>query len=144
MAAKNALFVSGALHLTPQDGLGPRYRSLVLLSPSEPGFWAHVNAAPEWGDGGADPMDRWSRRVISALAAQIGAEPVFPFGCAPHRPFVDWALRSGRAWTSPVHLLVQDRMGLMASYRGALAVTDRVDLPEPAQPPATPARASPA
>ena len=135
MAAQDALFVSGALHLTPQDGLDPRFRSLVLLSPAEPGFWAHVTAAPEWADNGADPLDRWSRRVISAMAGQIGAEPLFPFGGPPHRPFIDWALRSGRAWTSPVQLIVQDRMGLMASYRGALAVTGHVDLPEPAQSP---------
>src|SRR5690606_22899893 len=39
--------------------------------------------------------------------------------------------RSGRAWQSPVSLLVGDEAGLMISYRGALALRERLDLPPP-------------
>ena len=77
-------------------------------------------------------MDRWSHRVISEIAQDIDAEPLFPFG-SPVRPFFTWALRSGRAWSSPVLLLVHDRAGLLVSYRGALHVPDRLTLP-PAAP----------
>ena len=41
------------------------------------------------------------------------------------------ALRSGRAFASPVTLLVHDGAGLMVSYRGAIALPGRVDLPAP-------------
>ena len=40
------------------------------------------------------------------------------------------ALRSGRAWTSPVTLLVHDRAGLLVSYRGAIALREMLDLPD--------------
>jgi len=73
-------------------------------------------------------MDRWSTRVITDLARQLGAEPLFPFG-QPARPFITWALRSGRAWTSPVGLLVHDRAGLMLSFRGALLLPRMTALP---------------
>ena len=84
--------------------------------------------------GSLDPLDRWSRRVISGIAQNMGAEPLFPFGGPPYQPFPDWALMSGRCWTSPVRLLVHDRTGLMVSFRGALgfdiAVDDDVPPPE--------------
>lgn len=128
-AGAERLFVSGVLHLLPTDGLPPHLQSLALLSPAEPGFWPHALASPEFNDGEADPLDRWSARVISALAEGVGGIAVFPFGGPPWRPFFQWALRSGRAWQSPVHLLVHDTMGLMASYRGAIALPD----PSPAQ-----------
>jgi ferredoxin len=126
------LFVSGVVGLTAADGLPPRFGTLALLSPDEPGFWPHVEASPEFRDGAPDPLDRWSRRTIEALAAKVGGMAVFPFGGPPWHPFFAWALRSGRAWKSPMQLLVHDRMGLMASYRGGIALP----VPAPPDPPA--------
>ena len=119
-AEKLELF--GGFTATPDDEVPPGTRTLLLIGPSEPGFWDHVTAAPEFADGGADPLDRWSARVLTRIAAEIGATALFPFGGPPYLPFIAWATRSGRAWTSPVGLLVQDRAGLMVSYRGALAL----------------------
>ncbi len=132
-AEANALFVSGMFHPTPDDDL-PGVGTLVLLSPAEPGFWAHVTASAEFRDGMKDPLDRWSRRVIGRLAHDFGGAALFPFGGPPYAPFYDWALRSGRAWASPVSLLVHETMGLFASYRGALAIPERLDLPRAPQP----------
>ena len=106
-------------------------RMLVLIGPQEPGFWPHLQAQPEWG--GPDPVDRWSRRVIGGVACTLGAKALFPFGGPPFRPFYQWALRSGRVWSSPVRLLVHAEQGLMVSFRGALALKQAIDLP-----PATP------
>jgi len=121
------LSVLGALHLAPDEV--PGHASLVLLGPEGPGFWPHVTAAPEFADAAPDPLDRWSRRVIGALASALGAQAIFPFGGPPWPPFTDWARRSGRAWPSPVGLLVHDIQGLMLSYRGALALPHRLALP---------------
>jgi epoxyqueuosine reductase len=108
-------------------------RTLILIGPKEPGYWAHVQAQPEWG--GPDPIDRWSRRVIGTIACDLGAKAVFPFGGPPWHPFHRWALRSGRAWESPVRLLVHDSQGLMVSYRGALALKEVLALsPAPPNP----------
>ena len=119
VANQEALSVFGTLRTTEDDNLGPG--TILLLGPHEPGFWAHVTAAPEFADGQPDPLDRWSHRTISALAETAGGTPLFPFG-QPVRPFIGWASRSGRAWSSPVGLLVHDRAGLMVSYRGAILV----------------------
>ncbi|WP_415183588.1 ferredoxin [Phaeovulum sp.] len=126
-AAGQRLFISGAFHPGPKDGL-PGVGTLVLLSPAEPGFWAYVTASAEFSDGLDNPLDRWSQRVVGQLAKDFGATAHFPFGGPPYAPFYDWALRSGRAWASPVALLVHDEMGLFASYRGALAFADHIPL----------------
>jgi epoxyqueuosine reductase len=106
-------------------------RTLLMLGPLEPGFWPHVTAQAEWQDGGPDPIDRWSRRVIGQWACDLGAKALFPFGGPPWHPFHRWALRTGRVWDSPVRLLVQAEQGLMVSFRGALALKQEVDLPPP-------------
>ncbi len=131
-ASRDALEVLGLCHTTENDGLG--HGTLVLLGPREPGFWAHVQAEPEFRDGLPDPMDRWSTRVVTRIADRFDARALFPFGTPP-RPFIGWALRSGRAWVSPPGLLVHDVAGLLASYRGALLLDDALALPEtPARP----------
>ena len=76
-----------------------------------------------------DPVDRWSRRVIGRLACDLGAKALFPFGGPPYHPFYQWALRTGRAWESPVRLLVHDTQGLMVSFRGALALREAMAVP---------------
>jgi epoxyqueuosine reductase len=117
---------------TQDDAALPRgTKTLLLLGPAEPGFWPHLTAQPEWQSGGADPVDRWSRRVIGRVACDLGGKAIFPFGGPPWHPFYQWALRSGRAWDSPVRLLVHDTMGLFASYRGALALPETLTLPPP-------------
>ncbi len=125
------LAIFGAFHPDPADAVPVPAGTLVLIGPAEPGFWPHLLAAPEWADRTPDPVDRWSRRVITGLARQFGAQALFPFGGPPYHPFYRWALRSGRAWASPVTLLVHDTAGLWLSYRGALALPERLDLPSP-------------
>lgn len=105
-------------------------KTLVLVGPTAD-FWNHFTAAPEWQDGAADPVDRYSQRVLSSVASQLGGTALFPFGGPPFLPFYSWALRSGAAWESPVKLLVHAQAGLMVSYRGAIALTERIDLPPP-------------
>lgn len=131
--AAHQLEVAGGFHPGPDDGAPEGCRTLLMLGPREPGFWAHVTAEPEFTDGKPDPLDRWSRRVIGHLACALGAKALFPFGGPPWRPFIGWAQRTGRAHVSPVTLLVHDRAGLMVSYRGALALREHIDLP-PAPP----------
>lgn len=125
-AKTEALEVVGYCRTETSDGIGPG--TLALLGPLEPGFWKHFTSSPEFNDRANDPLDRWSHRIVSSLAAQFGGLPLFPFG-EPARPFIGWALRSGRAWSSPVGLLVHDTAGLMVSYRGAIYFEEQFDLP---------------
>jgi epoxyqueuosine reductase len=126
-------------HLTVLGGFAAREtdetlpketRTLLMIGPGGAGYWPHVTTQPEW-DGTPDPVDRWSRRVIGKLACDLGAKALFPFGGPPWHPFYQWALRTGQVWDSPVRLLVQADQGLMVSFRGALALKDRLVLPNP-------------
>ena len=94
--------------------------TITLIGPDEPGFWDIFTASSEYGDGQPDPLDRWSARVIGAVATQMGAEPLFPFGGPPYAPFHTWAVASGQAWPSPIGFLVHRDAGLFVSFRGAL------------------------
>lgn len=124
-----SLDIFGAFHPDATDGAPSGCATLLLLGPAEPGFWPRFKGTPEYEDGTPDPLDRWSARVIGTLAAELDGIALFPFGGPPYQPFIHWAKRSGRAWQSPVTLLVHDVAGLMVSYRGALGLRDRLPLP---------------
>lgn len=111
--------------------------SLVLIGPDEPAFWPIFQDSPEMADGAPDPLDRWSRRVLSAVADQVGGTAEFPFGGPPYAPFYSWAVASGRAWPSPIGFLVHDRAGLFVSFRGAIRVDARLPADPASQPCAT-------
>ena len=138
LAAQHFLAVLGGFSCEDEVGLPAGTRSVLLLGPLEPGYWAHVKAQPEWLDhvsaGKPDPIDRWSRRVIGGMACALGAKALFPFGGAPYHPFYQWALRTGRVWDSPVRLLVHAEQGLLVSFRGALALKQRLEVPVAASP----------
>lgn len=124
------LSVLGALSLDGDVDAPKEMRRLVLLGPAPGTFWQVFQDSPEAQDGAPDPVDRWSRRVIGTWACDLGGKALFPFGGPPYRPFLRWAVDSGRAWSSPVGALVHDTFGLLVSYRGALAVPEAFDLPE--------------
>lgn len=126
-ARARQLEVFGALH---EGG-----ETVLLLGPHEPGFWAAFSTSAEYLDGGPDPLDRWSKRMIGGLAEAWGGTAVFPSDGPPYPPFFRWAQDSGRAWPSPVALLVHDRAGLWASFRGALRLAGLMDLPETGESP---------
>jgi ferredoxin len=128
--ARHHLEILGGFHAEDDPGLPAGTRTLLLIGPAEPGFWAHLQRQADWSQ--ADPIDHWSRQVIGQIACEHHAKALFPFGGPPYHPFYAWALRTGRIWESPVKLLVHSGQGLMVSFRGALALKERVDLPPPA------------
>lgn len=131
-AGHHHLDIFGTLSARPSDGVGEG--TIILLGPREPGFWASLTSSPEWRDQAPDPVDRWSLRVISEIAQRAGGTPLFPFGETLH-PFMSWAIRSGRAWSSPVHLLVHDVAGLMVSFRGAILMPEQIPPDSPRRSP---------
>lgn len=125
------LTIVGAFHPSEGDGAPDGTGTLVLLAPHEPAFWPHFTTSPEYLDGAPDPMNRWSSRILNAIAGDIDATPLFPFGGPPWLPFIAWAKKSGSIHASPVSLLVHNDQGLMISFRGALALREQIALTPP-------------
>jgi len=123
----------GALHTEAEDEafVGEGARTLVLAGFVGHDQWDAFSASPEACDGAPDPLDRWSRRVIEALAHALGGSAVFPFGGPPWAPFLRWAQRAEPLHASPIGLLIHPDFGLWHAWRGAISFRDRLDLPEP-------------
>lgn len=105
--------------------------TLFLIGPNGPAFWPRLQASPEYMDGNPNPIDRYSTRVLSLIAADHGTKALFPFGGPPFQPFIKWALASKRCFTSPVQFLVHAETGLFTSFRGALCLEGHHPLPKP-------------
>ena len=116
------LIILGELEVTDTDPVPIEAQSILLLGPDEPNFWEIFKESEEFNDLEANPLDRWSKRVIDNIAWQNKCTALYPFGGKPYKPFFSWALRSGSVWSSPVHLAVHKDKGLFVSFRGALAI----------------------
>ena len=129
----HGLRLRGAFHPEPGDEVpalpdGAAVGTLVLAGNAGPAMWtafAAMGAAPA----GENALDEWSREVLSAAAAALGAHALFPFGGAPWLPFQRWALRAEPVHPSPIGPLIHPRYGLWHAYRGALAFAAPLDLP---------------
>ena len=132
-AIKAGLIVMGGQHPGTSGATQLDDGTLILLGTAAE-FWPILKTSPEWTDGKADPVDRWSTRVVGQMAVEMGATPCYPFGGPPYAPFIDWALKSGRTFQSPVGALVHDAVGMLISYRGALHFTEELAIPEAAAP----------
>jgi len=131
---QTVLVPRGAFLLSDEDrrGVLADVRAIVLAGMAGRDGWSAFAASPEAADGADHPLDRWSRRVIDALARDLGALALFPFGGPPFWPFQQWARRSEPVHPSPIGLLIHPRYGLWHSYRGALGFREALDVPEPA------------
>jgi hypothetical protein len=112
-------------------------RAIVLLGFTGAAHWQVFTSSPEAADGQANPLDRWSRRVIDVLAERHGGRGLYPSDGPPWLPFQQWARRAEGLHVSPLGILIHPTWGLWHAYRGALA------LPEELPPDATARAASP-
>ena len=131
--ARHGLIARGGFRPGPEDGLAPGIATVVLVGNAGAAMWpAFAAARPR----GPDPMNRWTRRVLDALAAELGATALYPFEKGGHArdrwlPFQRWARKAEPVFPSPIGLLIHPRHGLMHAYRGALAFACEVEgLPE--------------
>jgi ferredoxin len=121
------LLLIGSLRVTDEDrvpdiaeGLPPR--TLFLIGNGGSSFWSKFGCSPEFEDGMADPLDRWSRRVGHLLADEMGGRVIFPFEGPPHAPFLSWAGKTGKVVSSRLSLSIHEHFGLWHAYRFALAI----------------------
>ena len=123
----------GAFHPRPTDGVpamadGRGVGTLMLVGVVGGSCWEAFQASEE-SHQSPNPLDRWSRRVVTELAAELGADALFPFGGPPFLPFIPWAQRAEDIHPSPIGPLIHPEYGLWHAYRGALAFAESMDLP---------------
>ncbi len=116
-----------ALPLLPSGG---EARFVALVGNAGSDIWRVFRDSPERRDGKPDSLDRWSKRVLSGIAAKVGALAVFPFEGPPYYPFQRWARRAEALHSSPLGILIHPRFGLWHAYRGALLLGERLDWEE--------------
>lgn len=124
------LTVTGWLRPGPAHGAPPDAKTMLLLGYGGAEMWAAFTSAPEFNDGGAHPLDRWSARVIGALAERLGAEALFPFGGPPYQPFIRWMYAGEPLHQSRLGMAIHPARGLWSGWRGALALAYDVATPD--------------
>jgi len=113
--------VRGGFHVDPDDDVAPRLddgrrcRTVIVIGNVGGSMWPRFRAEEPTG---ADPLDRWTRRVLRPIGERFGATFVHPSD-EPFQPFQQWARRSDDVWSSPIGLLVHPTYGLWHAYRGA-------------------------
>jgi len=126
------LAARGGFYPEGPDALGD-VRTVILVGFTRDRHWAAFANSPEFCDGLADPLDRWSKRIIDILADEVQGKALYPFDGPPWWPFQRWARRALALHVSPLGVLIDQTFGLWHSYRGALALTTEVALPTPMQ-----------
>lgn len=127
--AAHGLITRGGFAFEPGEDVpaGPSAapaRAVVLAGHGGASHWRHFR---EWRSAQpadlADPLDTWSKTVLGAVAARVGARAVFPSD-RPYLPFQQWAMRAEGLRPSPLGVLMHPVYGLWHAYRGALLFGD--------------------
>ena len=98
----------------------------LMIGNAGPAMWLVFSQSPEFADRAPDPLDRWTRRVVDAIAAEAEPEAAtcYPFG-SQLWPFQRWARRATGISGSPLGLLIHPRYGLWLGLRAAIVFPGR-------------------
>lgn len=129
-AETKGLALTGWFHPGPDDKAPKGAKTMLLLGYGGPALWSVFQASAEASDGAAHGLDRWSERVIKALAGRFDGEALFPFGGPPYQPFIRWSYAAEPIHPSKLGMSIHPDRGLWSGWRGAIALPRRLDLPE--------------
>jgi ferredoxin-like protein FixX len=111
---------------------GKRATSVMLIGHGGGEFWEHFQSASRvQKTSSANPLDDWSKQIITPIAAALGGYAVFPSD-APYYPFQQWAMRAEGVKPSPLGILIHPVFGLWHAYRGAI-LFENLTLSQPLQ-----------
>ncbi|MDR7032856.1 4Fe-4S dicluster domain-containing protein [Mesorhizobium sp. BE184] len=123
--ARNGFILRGGFNFVADEAVpewrdGRPARSVLLVGQAGAAPWPYFLAWRQTQPTDiADPLDTWSRQVISKIADQFGARAVSPSD-RPYLPFQQWAMRAEGLRPSPLGILMHPEYGLWHAYRGAL------------------------
>ena len=99
----------------------PEGNGTIVLIGADATFWDVFTISPEYKNNVPNPVDTWSKRIITRLAD--GQPTVYPSDGPPYATFIQWALGSDQFFQSPVGMMVHQKAGLMISIRGAIKLS---------------------
>jgi ferredoxin-like protein FixX len=105
---------------------GGHFRSVVLVGHFGSAIWPHFTRWWQDHTDSQDPLDQWSKDVLTAVAVKFGAIAVFPSD-RPYLPFQQWAMRAEGLRPSPLGILIHPQYGLWQAFRGALLFDRALD-----------------
>ena len=105
--------------IAPMHSHGEAKLSLVLLGNAGLQGFAAFRHSPEW-DTAPNPLERFTERVVGALAKKVHARALYPHQGPPWLPFQTWAVRAQALSPSPLGILIDAHYGLWHAYRAAL------------------------
>lgn len=93
----------------------------LLVGNHGPALWHSFQTSPESRDGLPDPMDRWTRRVVTEACRILeqAFAALFPFGKTVW-PFQQFAHRAMGISASPLGILIHPQFGLWHGLRAAI------------------------
>jgi hypothetical protein len=124
-----ALRLHGLIHrgTTSHEG-----QTVLLVGHAGSSIWPHFTAwLAEQNPLPDNPLDTWSKQVITAVAAEISGQAVFPSD-RPYLPFQQWAMAAEGLRPSPLGILMHPAFGLWHAYRSAILLPDKT-LDQPVQ-----------
>ncbi|MET4804869.1 ferredoxin [Limibacillus sp. MBR-115] len=126
--AEQGLLLRGGFRPGPETPLpslpdGRAVDFVAMIGNAGPEMWRHFVRSPEYRDSKPDPMNRWTKRVVDAIALRFGSAALYPSDGPPYYPFQRWAQQAEAVFPSPLGILVHPRFGLWHAYRAALLFT---------------------
>ena len=94
----------------------------ILVGNTGSPIWTAFSGSAEFKDGLIDPLNRWTERVVGAIAEQYHCRAFYPFG-EPFWPFQRLAQRAMGIRPSPLGILIHPEFGLWHAFRAVL-ITD--------------------
>lgn len=95
----------------------------LLIGNAGPDMWQVFSKSYEFADQLANPMNRWTKRVLDDIGGLLGARVVYPFD-EPYWPFQKLAQNAAGVRSSPLGILIHSEFGLWHAFRGLIVFED--------------------
>ncbi|MBG05704.1 MAG: ferredoxin [Rhodospirillaceae bacterium] len=126
LLAEYGLILRGGFWPSDEDEVPGAPATLLLVGNAGPAMWESFSALPIEGE---NALDQWSKCAIDAVADNLGATALYPYGGPPFLPFLRWAQKAEAVKPSPIGMMMHPEFGLWHAYRGALCFNERLGLP---------------
>ena len=128
LLAGYGLILCGGFWPSGEDEVPGAPATLLLVGNAGPAMWESFSALPIEGE---NALDQWSKCAIDAVADNLGATALYPYGGPPFLPFLRWAQKAEAVKPSPIGMMMHSEYGLWHAYRGALFSANASDYRQP-------------